>query len=233
MIKFSAIIPAAGSGKRSGQSKPKQWLDLGGEPMVVRALRIFEGIPGLQKVAIALNPDELDEAREKIKSYNLNLDLIFCAGGKERQNSVAKALDALNVNDDEIVVIHDAARPFASKALVSAVVQKAFDAQAAIAAVEVTDTIKEVDRLGYVKNTPRRGFLRSAQTPQAVRAGVLSRGLALADQRDIELTDDAIAAELIGFRVAVVMGEEANVKITSARDVELARLQIEKGEIVF
>lgn len=75
--------------------------------------------------------------------------------------------------------------------------------------------------------------MRSAQTPQAVRAGVLSKGLALAEKRKIELTDDAIAAELIGFRVAVVKGEEGNVKITSARDIDLARLQIEKGEIVF
>lgn len=233
MIKFSAIIPAAGSGLRSGQTKPKQWLDLAGEPMVVRALRIFEGIPGLQQVAIALHPDELEEARRTIESFNLNLDLKFCAGGKMRQDSVAKALEILGLCDEEIVVIHDAARPFASGELVSAVVKKADVAQAAIAAVEVTDTIKEVDRLGYVKNTPKRGFLRSAQTPQAVRAGVLKRGLALAEQRGIELTDDAIAAELIGFRVAVVKGEELNIKITSSRDIELARMLIERGEIVF
>lgn len=158
MIKFSAIIPAAGSGKRTGQDTPKQWLDLAGEPMVVRALRIFEGIPGLRKVVIPVNPDGLEEARKRILSYNLSMDIIFCNGGRMRQNSVANGLEALGATDEEIVVIHDAARPFASRKLVEEVVAKAQECQAAIAAVEVTDTIKEVDRLGFVKNTPRRGF---------------------------------------------------------------------------
>lgn len=229
--RFSVIIPAAGAGKRTGEDVPKQWLDLGGEPMVVRVLRIFERLEGVDGVVVALNAGELEERGRQIESFGLDLDLQFCAGGKRRQDTVASALEKLNVNDEEIVVIHDAARPFASRSLVTAVARKAEEGQAAIAATPVTDTIKEVDRVGWVLNTPRRSFMWRAQTPQAVRAGILRRGLALAAQREIELTDDAIAAELMGFRVAVVSGEEANMKITTARDLAFARFLVERGEL--
>lgn len=228
--RFSVIIPAAGVGKRTGEEVPKQWLELGGEPMLARVLRIFEGLTGIDSVVVALNADELEERSNQIQSYGLNLDLQFCAGGKRRQDTVASALEKLAVSDQDIVVIHDAARPFASKDLVRAVLEKAQEGQAAIAATPVTDTIKEVDRVGWVLNTPRRSFMWQAQTPQAVRAGILRRGLALAAQREIELTDDAIAAELMGFRVAVVSGEESNMKITTKRDLDFARFLVGRGE---
>ena len=229
--RFSVIIPAAGVGKRTGEEVPKQWLELGGEPMLARVLRIFEGLEGIGSVVVALNADELEERSKQILSYGLKLTLQFCAGGRRRQNTVASALETLAVEDHDIVVIHDAARPFASKGLVKAVVAKAQEGQAAIAATPVTDTIKEVDRVGWVLNTPRRSFMWQAQTPQAVRAGILRRGLALAAQREIELTDDAIAAELMGFRVAVVSGEEGNMKITTKRDLEFARFLVERGDL--
>jgi 2-C-methyl-D-erythritol 4-phosphate cytidylyltransferase len=231
VTRFSAIIPAAGVGVRAGLGKPKQWMDLAGEPMVVRVLRRFAGLPGLNKVALALHPEEYEERRAQVLSFGLDVELVFCPGGRRRQDSVAHALDALDVDEEEIIAVHDAARPFVSRELILSVVKRAGEGQAAIAAIPVTDTIKEVDRMEYVLNTPRRTYLRRAQTPQAVRAGILRRGLALAQQRDIELTDDAVAAELIGFRVAVVPGEESNIKITTPLDLEMARLQIERGVI--
>lgn len=230
-IKFSVIIPAAGVGKRAGGPVPKQWLDLEGEPMVVRVLHRFEGLSGIGRVALALHPDELDERRRQLREYDLGLDLLICPGGERRQDTVAEALETLEVGDEEIIVIHDAVRPFVTPDLIMAVVAKANEGQAAIAAVSIVDTVKEVDRVGFVLNTPPRNFLRRAQTPQAVRAGILRRGLALAAQRNIELTDDAIAAELMGFRVAVVPGDELNIKITTARDLEFARYLIRTGEM--
>lgn len=231
VTRFSAIIPAAGIGARAGLGRPKQWMDLAGEPMVVRVLRRFAGLPGLNRVALALHPEEYEERRAQVLSFGLDMELVFCPGGRRRQDSVAHALDALDVDEDEIIAVHDAARPFVSRDLILSVVKRASEGQAAIAAIPVTDTIKEVDRMEYVLNTPRRTYLRRAQTPQAVRAGILRRGLALAQQRDIELTDDAVAAELIGFRVAVVPGEESNIKITTPLDLDMARLQIERGVI--
>lgn len=229
--RFSAVIPAAGAGVRAGQGTPKQWIDLAGEPMVVRVLRRFVGLPGLQRIALALGAEEFAERKRQVLGFGLDLDIVFCPGGRRRQDSVARGIDALDVDDDQIIVVHDAARPFVSRELILSVVRRAGEGQAAIAAIPVTDTIKEVDRMEYVLNTPHRTSLRRAQTPQAVRAGILRRGLALAQQRDIELTDDAVAAELIGFRVAVVPGEEQNIKITTPLDLEIARIQIERGVI--
>jgi 2-C-methyl-D-erythritol 4-phosphate cytidylyltransferase len=230
-IPFSVIIPAAGVGKRTGQSTPKQWLELAGKPMVVQVLNKFVDLPGIKRVALALHPDEIEQRKKEIEDHNLDLDIVYCAGGKRRQDTVALALDSLNCDDKEIIVIHDAVRPFVTRQLVMDVVARADESQAAITAISVTDTIKEVDRVGYVMNTPRRSLLRRAQTPQAVRAGILRRGLSLAALRDIELTDDAIAAELIGFRVAVVTGDDDNIKITTGRDLEFARFLIDNNMI--
>lgn len=210
---------------------PKQWVELDGEPMAVHVLRIFEQMPAVRKVAVALNPEERQQREEQLRSLDLDLDLVFCDGGKRRQDTVQNALDVLEPDEREIVVIHDAARPFCSRELIEKVVATAEKSGASLAAIPVTDTIKEVDRIGFVMNTPKRAHLRRAQTPQAVRASVLREGLALARERSIELTDDAIAAELTGVRVAVVTGEETNFKITTALDMEVARQQLANGSI--
>jgi 2-C-methyl-D-erythritol 4-phosphate cytidylyltransferase len=228
---YSVIIPAAGSGKRAGFSVPKQWVEMDGEPMVVHVLRIFENLPNVRQIALALNPEEKESRIEQLSKYSFKLDIVYCDGGKRRQDTVKNALDALNPGEREIIVIHDAARPFCSRELINNVVERAEKAGAALAAIPVIDTIKEIDRIGYVMNTPKRTFLRRAQTPQAVRASLLKRGLELADARQIELTDDVIAAEIAGERVAIVNGEETNFKITTALDMEIAQQQIASGAL--
>ena len=230
-ISFSVVIAAAGSGTRLGDSTPKQWLDLAGEPMVVRAIRRFEGVAGLSKLVVALSPDEYDARKAQLKEFEFDLDMIFCRGGKARQDSVKNAIEKLSPDDNEIIVVHDAARPFVSQDLILRVVERAKAEQAAIAAIPVNDTIKEVDRLGFVSHTPKRSFLRRAQTPQAVKAGILKKGMALATERGLEFTDDALAAEIMGHRVAVVNGEEKNFKITTSFDLEIARMQIARGDL--
>lgn len=232
-IQFSAIIPAAGIGRRTGEPVPKPWLDLGeeGEPMVVFTLRRFIGVPGLRRIAVALMPEELKKRKKELERWRLPLEVIFCEGGELRQDTVAAALEMLEPDDDEMVLIHDAARPFVPPELIIKVVEKAHEGQAAIAAIPAEDTIKEVDRVGFVRATPPRRYLWRAQTPQAVRAGILRRGLAVAAQREIELSDDASAAELMGFRVAIVPGSADNFKITTARDLAYARYLLKEGEI--
>ena len=229
-IKYSVIVPAAGVGSRVGEQVPKPWLDLGGEPMVVRTLRNFVGLKDLQRIALPVLPEEVDKRREQIEGFRLPLDIIVCGGGKRRQDTVLKALDALDLDEEDLVVIHDAARPFVLPSLVTEVVRRAWAGQAAITAVPAEDTIKEVGTNGHVSSTPPRERLMRAQTPQAIRAGVLRRGLMLADMRGIELTDDAAAAELLGFRVATVPGRRSNFKITTGEDLVLARLMLREGE---
>jgi 2-C-methyl-D-erythritol 4-phosphate cytidylyltransferase len=228
-ISYHAIIPAAGAGRRTGMSINKPWIDLEGEPMVVRTLRKFVGLPGLEKVAIVVMPEELEQRRKEIGKHDLSLDLIVCGGGKRRQDSVEAGLDQLGLGEDDMVVVHDAARPFVPKQLIIDVVRAAAEGQAAIAAVKAEDTIKEIGEDGLVRATAPREKLRRAQTPQAIRAGIIRRGLALAKLRGIVLSDDAGSAELLGFRVAVVPGRKSNFKITTYEDVSLARYLIREG----
>jgi 2-C-methyl-D-erythritol 4-phosphate cytidylyltransferase len=232
-IQFSAIIPAAGIGRRTGEPVPKPWLELGpnGEPMVVLTLSRFVGIPGLRRVVLALMPEELEVRKKELARWKLPLELSYCPGGLRRQDTVAAALQMLETPEDEMILIHDAARPFVTAELIRKVVEKAHEGQAAIAAIPAEDTIKEVDRVGFVRATPPRRYLWRAQTPQAIRAGILRRGLAIAAQREIELSDDATAAELMGFRVAIVHGSADNFKITTARDLTYARWLMKEGEL--
>jgi len=229
--RFSAIIPAAGFGRRTGLSTPKQWIELGGVPVVVHVLRLFAGMPHINAIALALNPEDREQREAQIISYDIEANLVFCDGGRRRQDTVRNGLQALKAADDEIIVVHDAARPFCSPELISSVVQAAYRAGAALAAIPVTDTIKEIDRVGFVANTPKRTFLRRAQTPQAIRADILRSGLDLAEERELEITDDVIAAEMQGIRVAVVNGEESNFKITTSLDLEFAQQQINSGSL--
>jgi 2-C-methyl-D-erythritol 4-phosphate cytidylyltransferase len=228
-LSFSVIIPAAGVGARTGMAVPKPWLDLEGEPMVVRTLKKFVGLPGLRKLALPVLPEEVERRGGEIENYKLPLDIVVCAGGDRRQDSVRVALESLEPEEEEVVLIHDAARPFVSSPLILEVARRAWTSRVAIAAVPAEDTIKEVGENGLVSSTPPRERYMRAQTPQAMAAGVLLRGLALADERGIELTDDAGAAELLGFKVSVVAGRRSNFKITTAEDLALARFLLREG----
>jgi len=228
-LTFSVIIPAAGVGVRTGMPVPKPWLDLEGEPMVVRTLRKFIGLPGLQKVALAVLPEEQQQRQDEIAHYDLPMEFVFCGGGNRRQDTVLAALESLKLDDDDLVLVHDAARPFVSPALILEVARLARFNRAAIAAVQSEDTIKEIGANGMISSTPPRERYMQAQTPQAMVAGILRRGLALADERGIELTDDAGAAELLGFKVTAVAGRRSNFKITTAEDLALARFLLREG----
>jgi 2-C-methyl-D-erythritol 4-phosphate cytidylyltransferase len=226
---FSVIIPAAGIGTRTGMTVPKPWLELEGEPMVVRTLRKFIGLPELDQVALAVLPDEVEKRGREISGFAIPLEIIVCGGGERRQDSVLAALERLDKGDDHIVLVHDAARPFVTAPLILEVARRARIGRAAIAAVPAEDTIKEVNKNGLISSTKSRERFMRAQTPQAMTAGILRRGLALAKERGVELTDDAGAAELLGFKVAVVPGRQSNFKITSAEDVALARFLLREG----
>ncbi len=228
-LTFSVIIPAAGVGSRTGMPVPKPWLDLEGEPMVVRTLRKFVGLPGLRRVALAVLPEEKQQREEEIAGYDLSLEFVFCGGGDRRQDTVLAALESLELDDDDLVLVHDAARPFVTPSLIMEVARRARVNRAAITAVPAEDTIKEVGANGLISSTPPRERYMRAHTPQAMAAGILRRGLALANERGIELSDDAGAAELLGFKVAVVAGRRSNFKITTAEDVALARFLLREG----
>ncbi len=215
--KVAAIIVAAGRGTRAGASDvPKQFRPVGGEIMLRRTLALFAGAPEVALVQTVIHAD--DDARYRTAANGFDL-LPPVHGGATRQASVRAGLEALVAHAPDIVLIHDAARPFASAALVGRAIIAARQTGAAIPAIAVTDTIKRVDDSGHVGETLERGALRAVQTPQAFAfQSLLAAHRNAAAQGREDFTDDAALVEWAGIRVATFAGEPGNIKITSPED---------------
>jgi 2-C-methyl-D-erythritol 4-phosphate cytidylyltransferase/2-C-methyl-D-erythritol 2,4-cyclodiphosphate synthase len=215
--KVAAVIVAAGRGTRAGAAGvPKQFRPVAGETMLRRTLGLFAGAAGCELVQTVIHADDNDLYRAAAAGFNL---LPPVTGGATRQASVHAGLEALAPHAPDTVLIHDAARPFASAALIARAIAAAQETGAAIPGLPVTDTIKSVDRHGLVGETLERGSLRAVQTPQAFAFAPLleAHRRALREKRE-DFTDDAALAEWTGMQVAVFPGESGNIKITNPED---------------
>jgi 2-C-methyl-D-erythritol 4-phosphate cytidylyltransferase/2-C-methyl-D-erythritol 2,4-cyclodiphosphate synthase len=211
----AVVVVAAGRGTRVGGDSPKQYRALRGAPVISHTLRLFADHPEIGMVQPVIHRDDI--ARFDAAAAGLRLrQPVF--GGATRQLSVRAGLEALEPDRPRIVLVHDAARPFASPALISRAVA-AGAAGAAIPGLAPTDTIKAVDAAGRVVDTLDRGRLRAVQTPQAFGFDALlaAHRRALAAGRD-DFTDDAALAEWAGMAVQVFAGESANIKLTTEED---------------
>jgi len=216
MAQVAAVIVAAGRGVRAGGEVPKQFREIGGAALLRRALLSFIEVPTVDLVQPVVRPEDIDRVRTLLGGMAV-LSPVF--GGTTRQASVRAGLEALERLRPDIVLVHDAARPFASAELISRAVDAAKKSGAAIPALPVTDTIKRVDEAGTVEATIDRGPLRLVQTPQAFAFPPLleAHRRAVARNRD-DFTDDAALAEWAGMKVAVFPGEPGNIKLTTAED---------------
>lgn len=228
----SAIIAAGGSGSRIGGERPKQLLEIGGRPILQRALETFERASCIDEIVVALPPALADDPPDYLRARSKPLHVV--AGGPRRQDSVANAFDRVSPAAD-IVIVHDAARPFASEALLRLTVEAACESGAAIAALQARDTVKEA-AVGpsagvgaVVERTLPRERIFLAQTPQAFRRDVLRDAIALGRASNVEATDEAALAERAGHTVRLVPGETQNVKITTADDLRLARTGLDES----
>ncbi len=214
----TAIIAAAGEGRRLGAAVPKQLLDIGGRSILERSVTAFTGHDRVDDVLVVLPPG-LTFMEHAIRNA-----VQFVAGGPRRQDSVANAFDCVKP-DCDVVLVHDAARPFVSADLISRAIDAAVAHGAAIAAVPARDTVKRVERTGdrvVIAETIPRDAIYLAQTPQAFRREVLGAAVAIG-RSGVDATDEAMLAERAGHRVHVVEGDPANVKITTASDLDAAR----------
>ncbi len=225
-----AVVVAAGEGHRFGASRPKQFLDLCGMPVLAWSVRTLLDHPEVGRVALVLS-------REWAASPPAWLPdgLLVVPGGVARADSVRAGVEAL-AGTVETVLVHDGARPFVSAALVSRVVDAARGGPA-VPVIAVEDTVKRVDEGGWIEETVPRETLRRVQTPQGFPAEVLLRTHAVRDagaweaQDAASITDDALLCERLGIDVATVEGDPANLKITTAGDLALARAMVEAGLI--
>jgi 2-C-methyl-D-erythritol 4-phosphate cytidylyltransferase / 2-C-methyl-D-erythritol 2,4-cyclodiphosphate synthase len=216
MAEVAVVVVAAGKGTRVGGDTPKQFRRIGDEIMLRRTLLALVEAPQVGLVQPVIRPEDQAAFAQAAEQ----LDLLPAAfGGATRQASVRAGLEALEQHKPDIVLVHDAARPFATRALVARAVEAAKKSGAAVPGLPVTDTVKTVDRQGFVQQTLDRGSLRTIQTPQAFAYTDLlaaHRRAAAAGREDF--TDDAALAEWAGMKVAVFEGEPGNIKITNPED---------------
>lgn len=218
-----AIVVAAGPGSRLGAGQPKGFVPLGGEALFVRAVRALLATPAIDCAVVVVPPARTAEAERLLDAAALRPPATVVAGGRERQESVRLGLAA--AGEAELVVIHDAARPFVAPDTVAAVIAAARAHGAAIAALPATDTVKLVDAAGQITATPPRERVWLAQTPQAFRTALL-RAAHDAAGADTAATDDAMLVEQLGQRVHVVPGSPDARKITTRADLEWAEWQL-------
>jgi 2-C-methyl-D-erythritol 4-phosphate cytidylyltransferase/2-C-methyl-D-erythritol 2,4-cyclodiphosphate synthase len=210
----SAILAAGGRGLRLGHSQPKQLLEIAGRPILERSVSLLQEHPDVDEVIVAL-PEELVQDPP---AYLLNASkpLRIVAGGARRQDSVAAAFRLVDDRAD-VVVIHDAARPFATSGLIARTIAAAAESGAALAALGARDTVKQVAG-DVVQATLDRQTIFLAQTPQAFRRNVLRDALAVTG----DATDEAALAERAGHAVRIVEGEASNIKVTTPEDLVIA-----------
>ena len=216
MGQVAAVVVAAGQGLRAGGELPKQFRRIAGETLLEHALSAFVDVPNVSFVQPVIRQIDLAFVRTLTSSMNV---LEPVAGGETRQASVCAGLEALSSRAPEIVLVHDAARPFASADLIVRAIEAARKTGAAIPALPVTDTVKRVDSGGIIEATLDRKSIRLVQTPQAFAFPTLleAHRRAVAQGRD-DFTDDAALAEWAGMRVSVFKGEPGNIKFTTPED---------------
>jgi 2-C-methyl-D-erythritol 4-phosphate cytidylyltransferase len=244
-MKVVAIIPAAGLGTRMApmpgardakDKKPhpsKQFTELGGTPILIHTLRKFAAVDAVSEIWIALRENEIDGFRERLsKEGDLRKKKIeLVVGGEHRQQSVENALNAVSAAGDDIILVHDAVRPFVTAEIIQEVIEAAKKYGAAIAGLPAVDTVKQVERTSegaIIKATIPRAGIVLAQTPQGFRYSVIKKVFDEAAADGFTGTDEASLAERSGHEVAVVMGSAKNIKITSPGDMELAEFYLGK-----
>jgi 2-C-methyl-D-erythritol 4-phosphate cytidylyltransferase len=245
-MKVIVIIPAAGLGTRMAPmpsakdaktKKPhpsKQFTELGGTPILIHTLRKFAGVEAISEIWLALRDNEIEGFRERLGKEAKDLlktKIELVVGGEHRQQSVQNALNALSAAPDDIVLVHDAVRPFVTPEIIHEVIEAAKKYGAAIAGMPAVDTVKQVERTAegaIIKTTIPRASVVLAQTPQGFRYSVIKKAFDEAAADGFTGTDEASLAERSGHEVAVVMGSPRNIKITNPGDMELAEFYLKK-----
>jgi 2-C-methyl-D-erythritol 4-phosphate cytidylyltransferase len=246
-MKVIVIIPAAGLGTRmapvavatQGKKKAppsKQFTELGGTPILIHTLRKFAAVDAVNEIWIALRENEIAGFRERLEKeakdlFQKKIELVI--GGEHRQQSVGSALNVVKAAPSDVVLVHDAVRPFVSGEIIQEVIDAAQKYGAAIAGLPAVDTVKQVDRTAdgaLIKATIPRAAVVLAQTPQGFRYNVIKKAFDEASADGFLGTDESSLVERSGHEVAVVMGSPRNMKITTPGDMELAEFYLETAD---
>lgn len=229
MSTATLIIPAAGTGSRLNRETPKPYISIAGRTILEHTISKFMQLDLLHNVIVATAPSLVSQA-ERLLSNMLSDRFSYAAiaGGQERQHSIFNALKL--VTDTDLVIVHDAVRPFVKLSHIRQCCETALEAGASVLGVPAKDTIKQLDDEQRIQKTPTRKYLWQAQTPQIFRRDIIKRAYEKAFEDQFIGTDDASLVERLGETVVMVEGERSNFKITYPLDLELARLLLEGGD---
>ncbi|MBE5722205.1 MAG: 2-C-methyl-D-erythritol 4-phosphate cytidylyltransferase [Clostridium sp.] len=213
----TAVIVAAGKGKRMGTEISKQFLPLCGKEILAHTVEKFEKAACIRDIILVTGGDALQDVRQMVQEYGWKKIISVTEGGKERQDSVFLGLQQVP-QDTEIVLIHDGVRPFVTEEILERSIAAAKETGGCVAGVPAKDTIKVCDAEGFAIATPNRSTLRQIQTPQTFRRKEILAAYEKAKADGFLGTDDASVAEHSGFPVRVIMGSYSNIKITTKED---------------
>ncbi len=236
-MRVFVILPAAGIGTRMaagmpGGVAPKQFMELGGVPVLVHPIRAFLAVSRIDAVCVVVRAQERDRVHAQIAEFKLGPRVHLVEGGENRQASVSNALAALKCEENDVVLVHDAVRPLIDPATIERTIDAVARHGAAIVGMPAVDTIKQVERTAdgaIVTSTIPRERVVHAQTPQGALAGLLRRAFREAEQDEFAGTDEASLLERAGIEVAVVQGSAHNFKITQPSDLPLAEFYLREA----
>src|SRR3984957_12581974 len=218
-----------GTGTAGGPSTPKQFQSIAGVPVLVHCLRAFAAVPRVEAIFVAVRKPEIQRVRAQVAEFGLGNKICVVEGGDLRQQSVSNALAKLiadtGCGEDDVVLVHDAARPLIDPATIDRTIDAVVEHGAAIVGLPAVDTIKQVERTAHgaiITATIPREFVVQAQTPQGFLYGLLRKAMTDAVTDGFVGTDEASVVERAGLPVAVVHGSQVNLKITQPGDLELA-----------
>lgn len=228
----TAIVVAAGAGRRIGGGVPKMYLSISGRPLVLRTMDRMFSTRSVERVVLVVGADEMDRCDALLRGDAALRDRPFVlqTGGATRQQSAKRGLEKLGA-DTDIVIIHDGARPFVSAALIDGCVHAAAEKGAVVVGLPARDTIKVVGDDRRIQSTPERSSLWEVQTPQVFQRGLIVAAHDQAQIDGVEVTDDAMVVERFGQPIFILDGERTNIKITLPEDIWLAEAMIREGRV--
>jgi len=222
-MKVTAIIPAAGKGKRMGGSVSKQFLSINGKPILIHTLERINSIKLIDEIILVLSEEKVEWGEKKIKEkYRIAKVRKVVKGGEKRQDSVYAGLKEVDEKSD-VIVVHDGVRPFFSSLLIPKAIQFLKRYDGVIEALPLYDTIKEVDNDKVILKTLERERLYRVQTPQIFHHSILKKAFAHAFKKGLWATDEAGLVEKIGGKIKVLKGSQYNIKITNPEDMVFAK----------
>ena len=215
----SAVILAAGQSQRMGEDK--MCIELGGMPVLLRTLKAFQASPLIDEIVVVTRMDKLEETAELCKNGGIDKTTQVVCGGKTRAESALAGVSATK-KDAKLVAIHDGARPLVTSDLILRTVYAAEEYMAAVPVINSADTLKLLDDKGNVAATVDRERTLRVQTPQVFHADIIKGALTVAVNKELPITDDSAAVEMMGVKTRAVQGDPDNIKITTPQDLLLA-----------